>query len=636
MAAIESCSGGGGGDGEGMGRGRAVVAAVLSIISLAVLSLHVALCLHYPSPLFAVTLLLNPSLWMLLGAVGMGCALALTYRERQRKVRAALCTTCHTRYGATVDGKWREGVAPRPRGPSRAVYAYNGISHKFYASYGAMSEKPGAGVKHPAVLHKGPAPPIKQDSPSSCSEGTPLKTPPEPDKDGTGGDPKAVTGVKEAASPGQDTSLPDPSSAPHTDATTTPAGQDSPETTSLPSQSNGDKKSSASAAPGEKLACNCLSRYGGMSHRVRERAHREHSNGGAARRRQGQPEVRTVGKYHKRLLMQCQARDPKDVPVHLFTTSSSVSATQDTVPTSTVPPATTTSVDVCSESRPLLPRGITDAVVQSRGEDGSTPMGKEAAPDPGCNPPPNTATQRPPDSLPPASTRAPSRTPAPRPPSPGPPSRPSPSPPLTPAAEGNSSGDSAHDAFQTLQDPEVASMSSECGLLPSSEESNAPPRSPLWGALASTKRERRSEERQADRSRNRPPLSSLLATTRRVLARPRWTRQEDRTPPALQLSPSSPRKRRVPGAATGGRLWRQQKQSPARPMTSLGAEGAENTDSGGAGGSGVSQANSPDGGSPSTPARPRERKVRRTRPRPRHRDPAGDSVLLLSDDATEE
>lgn len=40
-----------------------MVAVVLSVISLTVLSLHVALCLHYPSPLFAVTLLLNPSLW---------------------------------------------------------------------------------------------------------------------------------------------------------------------------------------------------------------------------------------------------------------------------------------------------------------------------------------------------------------------------------------------------------------------------------------------------------------------------------------------------------------------------------------------------------------------------------------------
>lgn len=58
---------------------RVVVAVVLSVISLTVLSLHVALCLHYPSPLFAVTLLLNPSLFSrLTRGKGVG-------RARQRK-----------------------------------------------------------------------------------------------------------------------------------------------------------------------------------------------------------------------------------------------------------------------------------------------------------------------------------------------------------------------------------------------------------------------------------------------------------------------------------------------------------------------------------------------------------------------
>lgn len=429
---------------------------------------------------------------MLLGAVGMGCALALTYRERQRKVRAALCTTCHTRYGATVDGKWREGMAPRPRGPSRAVYAYNGISHKFYASYGAMSEKPGGGLKHPAALHKPSAPSVKQAPPPARQEPTPVKASPEPEKDEEGGDAPSVD-AKELQSPGN-SSNPDPPSAPNTDSSTVSVTIESPATTSITSHTDSDKKVPPAAAPEEKLACNCLSRYGGMRQRPRERIHhRTPGDGGAPRRRTAQPEVRTVGKYNKRILMQCRARDPKDVPVHLFS-ATSVSANQDTVSTATTASPATTSADSCSGSRPLPPRGLSSATNLSLAEESNAPRDKETLPHSGCDPPEACKSH---DSHSPAGTRAPSHRPTPRPPSPAPPSRPSPSPPLTPAAEGISSGDSAHEAFQSLQDPEVASMSSECGLLPSSEEPSAPHRSPLWAPWGNARRERRSEERQA-------------------------------------------------------------------------------------------------------------------------------------------
>lgn len=427
---------------------------------------------------------------MLLGAVGMGCALALTYRERQRKVRAALCTTCHTRYGATVDGKWRESVASRPRGPSRAVYAYNGISHKFYASYGAISEKTGGGLKHPSALHRPPAPSAKQVALPTCMEKSRVKTPPEPEKDEVSGEAQPVTGITEVPSP-ENSSIADPPSAPNTDSTTVSVISESPATTSVTSHSDAGKKAPQTAVPEEKkLACNCHSRYGGMSHRPRERGHhRIPGDGGAPRRRQAQPEVRTVGKYNKRILMQCRARDPKDVPVHLFT-AANVSANQDTESATTAASPAVALAMSCSGSRPMPPCGLASATSLSR-EERNTPGDKETPRDSGCDPPEAQ------DSLSSADTLAPSHKPAPRPPSPASPSHPSPSPPPTPFATGINSGDSAHDDFQSLQDPEVASMSSECGLLPSSEESSVPLRSPLWGPFGGVRRERLSEERQA-------------------------------------------------------------------------------------------------------------------------------------------
>lgn len=422
----------------------------------------------------------------------MGCALALTYRERQRKVRAALCTTCHTRYGATVDGKWREGMAPRPRGPSRAVYAYNGISHKFYASYGAMTEKTGGGLKHPAALHKPPPTSAKQPPPPTCLERTPVKASPEPEKNEADGDAQPAADVKEVQSPGN-SSNPDPPSAPNTDSSTVSVTIESP-ATSLTSHTDSDKKAPPTTASEERLACNCLSRYGGMRQRPRERPHhRAPGDGGTARRRTAQPEVRTVGKYNKRILMQCRARDPKDVPVHLFT-ATSVSANQDTVSATTTGSPATASADSCSSQHPLPPSSLSSATNLSRAEESNAPRDKETLAHSGCDPPEDCKSH---DSHSPAGTRAPSHKPSPRPPSPAPPSRPSPSPPLTPAAEGISSGDSAHDDYQSLQDPEVASMSSECGLLPSSEEPSAPLRSPLWGPWGGARRENRSEERQA-------------------------------------------------------------------------------------------------------------------------------------------
>ncbi|KAK3877738.1 hypothetical protein Pcinc_017590 [Petrolisthes cinctipes] len=96
--------GGGGGGGGDMGWGRVVVGCVLSVISLTVLSLHVALCVHYPSPLFAVTLLLNPSLWMVVGGAGVGVAMGCHVPgEAEEGAGLPSCTCCHTRYGATTD-----------------------------------------------------------------------------------------------------------------------------------------------------------------------------------------------------------------------------------------------------------------------------------------------------------------------------------------------------------------------------------------------------------------------------------------------------------------------------------------------------------------------------------------------------
>lgn len=94
---------------------------------------------------------------MFLGAAGMGCALALTYRERQRKVQVGLCNTCHTHYGATVDSKSRPVISREksyaPRRPSRVIYSYNGNSHKFYTSYGSINENQTVEMKCPSMFH---------------------------------------------------------------------------------------------------------------------------------------------------------------------------------------------------------------------------------------------------------------------------------------------------------------------------------------------------------------------------------------------------------------------------------------------------------------------------------------------------
>ncbi|KAK8734263.1 hypothetical protein OTU49_006094 [Cherax quadricarinatus] len=342
-----------------MGWARAVVAVVMSIISLAVLSLHVALCVHYPSPLFAVTLLLNPSLWMFLGAAGMGCALALTYRERQRKVRAALCTTCHARYGATLDSKcrgsesqWRDGHGQR--GPSRAIYSYNGNSHKFYASYGTINEKQNVNMKSPPLLDATSGRnTTKQSASSPLNIKSPISSePPDTksndrialsvveDKDSedmfelqkrlelkTNGEVKLASLPQDGNGPETRAEIPrsgdieqqpseNPSLLSLTEATLMPAVNGD---ASVDSQGAGDSDSrTSSTSLEERLPCDCLARYAVMNYRSRQQYYRAAAYGSNYRRHYTHQEIRAIGKYHKKLLMHCKLRDPNDVPVELF------------------------------------------------------------------------------------------------------------------------------------------------------------------------------------------------------------------------------------------------------------------------------------------------------------------------------
>ncbi|XP_045595459.1 uncharacterized protein [Procambarus clarkii] len=367
-----------------MGWARAVVAVVLSIISLGILSLHVALCVHYPSPLFAVTLLLNPSLWMFLGAAGMGCALALTYRERQRKVRAALCTTCHARYGATIDSKcrgpdsqWRDGGHCQ-RGPSRAIYSYNGNSHKFYASYGTINEKQTIKTKRPSVLGTttgihSPTETLKLNEttplntnrkpPTSCEpvntvssnndtisaaqsknsdESVELQQRPELKSNS---EPMEWTGDDQALEVKSNDTLASPSlsqedrddagsvvespeihemnqQASRVNLSVRPITEVTPALT-VNSDVSGDVTSdsrTSSTSLEERLPCDCLARYAIMDYRSRQQLYRTATYGPTVRRHHyTHPEIRAVGRYNKKLLMHCRLRDPKDVPIELFT-----------------------------------------------------------------------------------------------------------------------------------------------------------------------------------------------------------------------------------------------------------------------------------------------------------------------------
>ncbi|KAG7164487.1 uncharacterized protein LOC121871866 [Homarus americanus] len=376
-----------------MGCARAVVAVVLSIISLAVLSLHVALCVHYPSPLFAVTLLLNPSLWMFLGAAGMGCALALTYRERQRKVRAGLCTTCHARYGATIDSKWRSPEVQwreslhSQRGPSRAIYSYNGNSHKFYASYGTINEKQAMEMKRGPLTTA--ANQVSKDT-KRRKEITTLncvRKPPtnfEQTKEKSGGsnninkikdpDAKDAGNFKEELdlkTNGEDIisnskeQIPKimGNNGPHGTTGTLPGkdGEISRVISQLPDthggkqqqckninssvlplieakttlEVNGNSVSSScgadtdsrtsSSSLGKQVSCDCLARYATMDYKRRQHLYRATADSRSPRRQQySHSEIRTVGRYHKKLLMHCRLKDPRDVPVELFAARNNV------------------------------------------------------------------------------------------------------------------------------------------------------------------------------------------------------------------------------------------------------------------------------------------------------------------------
>ncbi|XP_066949191.1 uncharacterized protein [Macrobrachium rosenbergii] len=324
-----------------MGGLRAAVGVVLGVISLAVLSLHIALCIHYPSPLFAVTLLLNPSLWLFLGLIGMGCALLLTHRDQQRKVRAGHCTTCHPHYGSTVDTKWRAqdpkwrgGGMHCQRGPSRAIYSYNGNLHKFYASYGAINEKQLIEMKHATL--KSPNGSNVNDKVSNCPSG---------DANDTQGD---ETGVKKDLGSLCNGEKIQPEDVNSTDGRASAqvegkdAGQNESPSSCVDSrkseeigaerenqhengQANNSTDTATANAPNipppsphemyyrERRYCDCMARYGAIYQysQLPRSAMSPRCNRYAM-------QDRSVSRYNSKLLMRCKLKPPNDVPVELF------------------------------------------------------------------------------------------------------------------------------------------------------------------------------------------------------------------------------------------------------------------------------------------------------------------------------
>ncbi|XP_068226001.1 dentin sialophosphoprotein-like [Palaemon carinicauda] len=330
-----------------MGGLRAAVGVVLGVISLAVLSLHIALCIHYPSPLFAVTLLLNPSLWLFLGLIGMGCALLLTHRDQQRKVRAGHCTTCHPHYGSTVDTKWRAqdpkwrgGGMPCQRGPSRAIYSYNGNLHKFYASYGAINEKQLIEMKH-----------ATSKSPHSTNDNDKTPNLPSEETNGTQGDTKSTideAGVKTESGnlckeeemqskdeknsdgrvcgqvEGKDSGVSENPTSCIDSRKGDEIGAEKESQNNLEQKSNSTDTAAASApvipplSPREmyyreRRYCDCMARYGAIYQysQVPRSALSPRCNRYAM-------QDRTMSRYNSKLLMRCKLKPPNDVPVELF------------------------------------------------------------------------------------------------------------------------------------------------------------------------------------------------------------------------------------------------------------------------------------------------------------------------------
>lgn len=331
---------------------------------------------------------------LFLGLVGMGCALLLSYRDRQRKVRSGLCTTCHTRYGATVDSKWRSQDAKWPdglhyqRGPSRAIYTYNGNSHKFYASYGTINEKQSMEMTRSAALAQrdvGPRAPrpltrhhsapsggkavggggrrkdepasepieinaekaevksannaaslngddtsldktqLKDDTEETCSQQKWSDDEDDEDSDdsednGCHSDTEGMSSKNLSSEEKQPSVLPldeDPSKK-HTDATRvahTPARSAAPCGLYIPQRD----------LLQERKYCDCMARYGGA--RYARHGHlpltewERRARGG----RRYPRDNRVVGKYNKKLLMQCKLKDPDDVPLELFAAKTSSS-----------------------------------------------------------------------------------------------------------------------------------------------------------------------------------------------------------------------------------------------------------------------------------------------------------------------
>ncbi|XP_071526705.1 uncharacterized protein [Panulirus ornatus] len=657
-----------------MGWARVAVAGVLSLISLTVLSLHVALCVHYPSPLFAVTLLLNPSLWMFLGAAGMGCALALTYRERQRKVRAGLCASCHTRYGATLDSKWRipeaqwrDGPRGAQRGPSRAIYSYNGTSHKFYASYGTINEKQPVDLKRPALLKTVsktqvtetknqrdlPSPnskeksPVKQqqiDAQSAASETVhhdegkhsqeqthDIQERQEQNNDGEDPLPKSHEDVTVMENDGSPPGL-SQGGTKSGEVTQSPGSRDlktqsekknssirslsesplkPPVTDDPPLDTHKGNEESRVATRDERLTCDCVARYAAMDYN-RRRLYTTAGDGRLPRRHQySRSQVRSLGRYHK-LLMHCKLRDPKDVPVELFaarsrSTEDPSSTAQSDASHGVLPsrsgedaalPLNPTDIDATKSRGGCLKLQEDDPEIQShnrRGQVGSDTNSMDVDKTGSANSESIASTRlftigKVKDShYPPTTQLLPVKH---SPPSPiykpilgqwstasPPAAAPSdnspnqhPSQELSHDSSQNPIQEPTQDSGQSpeaqSQDLDVASVSSESGLLPSCSKSSSVGRdflkSPLWRSFRGGKKDQKvsagddddhsedaksqhcdGEEPESTRSQQRlgqQRLRSLFSSSRRAFTRPRRTRpsgaSERRTP--WRTSPASP------------------------------------------------------------------------------------------------
>lgn len=293
-----------------------------------------------------------------MGGAGVGVAMAVTYRERQRKVRAAVCTCCHTRYGATSDPAkcTTNGAVPRPRGPSRAVYAYNGTSHKMFSSYGAISHdhhRRHSNHSHAPSVHSHHAHPPTVHTPilppstythtlTSTVHPTSSLTPPtsslpkEKQSGGEGGvDVVAAGGKKkeeEEEVGGRDQQQHKTSAGNNNNTMTTQPDSSSSSSSSVSMTTNSvttttNSRSSTTNSLINSQSCSC-----GAGLRTRQLGWRPRSESGVGMGGRRPSQAATVRSFggHKRLVMPCRTRPPGHVPVHLFAASSTRATQRDT------------------------------------------------------------------------------------------------------------------------------------------------------------------------------------------------------------------------------------------------------------------------------------------------------------------